>query len=69
MDEKMRDMNSNYEHFVSLALDANTPRCYTLHIRVIFVMEHAGTLFQKFFLRRTQGRMAFQNLSFWHWYY
>jgi hypothetical protein len=32
--------------------------------RDIFVMEHAGMPFQKFFLRRTQTRMAFRNRSF-----
>jgi hypothetical protein len=32
--------------------------------RGLFVTEHVGTLFRKFFLRMTRAGMAFQNLSF-----
>jgi hypothetical protein len=34
--------------------------------RDTFVTEHAGTVFQKFFLRRTQAGTAFQNFFSWH---
>jgi hypothetical protein len=38
------------------------PNTYYSKPRDIFVTEHTGTLFWKFFLRRMQAGMAFQNL-------
>jgi hypothetical protein len=42
--------------------------CLIRAIQGYFVAECARTLFLNFFLRRMRARMAFWNLSSWHWY-